>query len=122
MLFRSILCLLHSALLLKAGIVNNDSNENDLGGGEGGGGDSLIDYEDGDRDSILDTESIASSTQYWEEKGLAGLGLGFGSSFFAAVVGAGTSWMSSSGKSDSRKGNLLLSKQSLLNNPSPPGL
>ena len=125
----NILCLLHSALLLKAGIMNNNGNENDLTGGEGdrdregggGGGDSLIDYEDGDRDSILDTESIASSTQYWEEKGLAGLGLGFGSSFFAAVVGAGTSWMSSSGKSDSRKGNILLSQQTLLNHPSPPG-
>ena len=119
----NILCLLHSALILKAGIVDNDSNENDQGGREGGrdgGGDSLIDYEDGDRDSVLDTESIASSTQYWEERGLAGLGLGFGSSFFAAVVGAGTSWMSSSGKSDSRKGNPLLTS-SLLNNPSPTG-
>ena len=128
----NVLCLLHSALLLKSRLLDNDdygNNENENENGIVGGGDSLIDYEDCDQDSVQDTESIASSNQYWDEKNLGGMGLGFGISFFAAVVDAGTSWMSSSKKEkENGKGNgngsgngkyptTPLSSLSLLDNP-----
>jgi hypothetical protein len=80
----SVLCLLHSALLLKSGLFHTvEPAEEDACA------DSLLDYDEAEeRDSLVDNESIASGTSYW------GQNKGFGSSFFAAVVGAGTSWIS----------------------------
>ena len=83
-----ILSLLHSALLLKSGLSH------EIGEGDEEGGDSVIDFDEAEeRDSMVDTESIASGVSAW-----GGQNRGFGSSFFAAVVGAGSSWMGSGSK------------------------
>jgi hypothetical protein len=101
----SVLCLLHSALLLKSGLFHTVEPAE-----EEACGDSLLDYDEAEeRDSLIDNESIASGTSYW------GQNKGFGSSFFAAVVGAGTSWISG-GKGPEKWGPGPLSPQLLLEN------